>query len=220
VQLKGVAVLKQAPAWAGKWADQVGSLIPLPAPAIGLQKAYEEGLDAFNSWSKSVFGAPYYRAGTEQQDLMLSLAGNVVLGAVTGNVPLPSPPAPPAAATALFPIIALHTFQATYGIPEYSWRNQDNDGSVERPGGTAQWRAIAYDGDTQPLGNSLYDPNMTFPRGQDPNEGFGLEGQAPKGGYREYRPVSTLDPNHGTVLTAADVAALKAALAGEKEAAK
>jgi hypothetical protein len=212
-QLYGQTVVQTAPAWAAvAWAKQVGNLIPSPVPGDGLRQTYAAGLDAFDSWSKSTFGTPFARASTQEQDLMLALAGNVVLGAVTSNLPvtLPTPPAPPPAAQTLFPIITLHTFQATYGIPEYSWRSQDHDPTVIRLEGTAQWRALGYDGDTQPLGNSVFDPDMYGP-GEGPNEGFGEEGvYVPSGGYREFRPVSTLAPG-GNVLTAADMATIEQA---------
>ena len=211
-QLYGQTVVQTAPAWAAAWAKQVGNLIPSPVPTGGLRQAYAAGLDAFDSWSQSTFGTPFAQASPQEQDLMLALAGNVILDAITSNlpVPLPTPPAPPPAAQTLFPIITLHTFQATYGIPEYSWRSQDDDSTVIRLQGTAQWRALGYDGDTQPLGNSLFDPEMYGP-GEGPNEGFGEEGvYVPSGGYREFRPVSTLVPG-GTPLTAADMATIEKA---------
>lgn len=227
-QLYGPEALQNPPAHATAWATQVGSLIPSPVPTGGLRQAYAAGLDAFDSWSQSTFGTPFAGATTEEQDLMLQLAGNVVLGAVTGNLPaplaLPSPPAPPPAATTLFPVITLHTFQATYGVPEYSWRNQDNDPTVIPLEGTAQWRAIGYDGDTQPLGNSIFDAAMYGP-GDGPNAGFGAApGSAdagagvfvPFGGYREFRPVSTLEPG-AAPLTTADATLITEALRGANE---
>jgi hypothetical protein len=223
-QLYGTAMLATVPSWAKAWAAQVESgLIASPTPAGGLRQAYVEGLAAFDSWSRSLFGTPYSGADTEEQDLMLELAGNVVLGALTSHLPAALPaPAPPPAATALFPIVTLHTFQATYGVPEYAWRNQANDPTVIPGEGTAQWRAIDYDGDTQPLGNSLFDENMYGP-GQGPNEGFGAEpGSAdekagvfvPFGGYRELRPVSTPDGG-GLAITGAQAAQLKAIITGQ-----
>ena len=228
-QLYGAAALAGAPAWAAAWAKQVGTLIPSPTPGGGLRQAYADGLDAFDSYSKSLFQVPFASASPQEQDVMLAAAGNVILNAVTSNLPVapPSPPAPPAAASALFPIITLHTFQATYGLPEYTWRNQNNDPTVIPLEGTAQWRAIGYDGDTQPLGNSLFDAKMYGP-GQGPNEGFGAapgsdDAEAgvfvPFGGYREYRAVSTLEAG-GAVLTPADAQLIQQALGGGKKVAK
>lgn len=225
-QIYGKEALVAAPAWAAGWARQVGTLIPSPTPAGGLRQAYKDGLDAFDAYSQALFGTTFAGASTEQQDLMLAVAGNVVLDAVTSNVPgpVPSPPAAPPAAGALFPIITLHTFQATYGLPEYAWRNQEDDPTVVALHGTAQWRAIGYDGDTQPLGNSLFDAGMYGP-GEGPNEGFGAAPGSddagagvfvPFGGYREYRPVSTLGEG-GAVLTASEADVIGRALqAGEK----
>lgn len=223
-QLYGTDILAAAPPWAAAWAAQVESgLIASPTPSGGLRQAYVEGLAAFDSWSQSLFGTGFSSANTEEQDLMLALAGNVVLGALTSNLPVAAPsPAPPAAATALFSIITLHTFQATYGIPEYAWRNQANDPTVIPGQGTAQWRAISYDGDTQPLGNSLFDGALYGP-GEGPNEGFGAQpGSAdekagvfvPFGGYREFRPVSTLETGD-PVLTAEDAARIKTFITGQ-----
>jgi|SRR5579875_1675844 len=212
LQLYGPDYLKTLPPWVSKkWASQIASLIPVAYPQ-GLRQLYDDGLDAFDSWSKSTFGTTFAGASPEEQDAMLAVAGNVVLSNVWTNVPLPTPPAPPAAASELVPAITLHTFQATYGLPEYAWLNQvDDPAYVERLGGTAQWRAIAYDGDTEPLGNSLFDPNMYGP-GEGPNEGFGMEGvYVPFGGYREFRPVSTLGDS-GTVLSAADAEIVKQAI--------
>jgi hypothetical protein len=217
-QIYGTAALEAAPAWAQPWADQVrAGLIPSPAPAAGLRQAYLDGLAAFDAWSRSLFGVGYAETAPAEQDLLLEVAGDVVLGAVSSALPVTLPePAPPPAAVALFPIISLHTFQATYGIPEYAWRNQVNDPSVIRGEGTAQWRAIRYDGDTEPLGNSLFDPDLYGP-GEGPNRGFGAEPGSedaragvfvPFGGYREFRPVSTLGPG-GSVLSAAGAEALE-----------
>jgi hypothetical protein len=202
-QLYGASALAAVPANQKKWASQViAGIIPSSTPAAGLRQAYIDGLAAFDSWSRSMFATPYSGASTGEQDLMLQLAGNVVLNAVTGNVPLPwpSPPTPPPAASALFPIITLHTFQATYGLPEYSWRHD-----------AKEWDALGYDGDTMPLGNSIYDPNMTFADGEDPNVGYGDGVYSFTGGYREYRPVSTPDPG-STPIRASDAATLEQAI--------
>jgi len=77
--------------------------------------------------------------------------------------------------------------------------------------GTSQWRAIHFTGDTQPLGNSVYDAALYGP-GQGPNAGFGEAGvYEPRGSYREFRPVSTQGTG-GTVIVAAQIAPLAAAL--------
>lgn len=213
-QLYGSSAVASVPAFAKTWASQLGTLIPSSSGTGGLRQAYADGLDAFDSYSQSVFGTPFASASSEEQDLMLAVAGNLVVSSLPTS--LPSPPAAPAAATALVPFITLHTFQATYGIPEYSWRNQYNDPTVIPLQGTAQWREISYDGDTQPLGNSLFDAEMYGP-GEGPNAGFGAApGSAdadagvfvPFGGYREFRPVSTLAEG-GIALSAATAEQIK-----------
>ena len=113
---------------------------------------------------------------------MLAVAGNVAVDEIGPSLPA-IPGAPPAAAETLFPVLLNHTFQACYGLPEYRWTHTN-----------PLWQEIGYDGDTQPLGNSIYDPSLAGP-GEGPNEGFGEAGvYLPSGGYREYRPVSEPDP--------------------------
>lgn len=206
-QLYGAAALSAAPAWVSPaWKAQAEANLPAPG---GLRAMYQAGLDAFDSYSESLFHVPFAQASPPEQDLMLAVAGNVVLGATP--LPLPSPPAAPAAASALVPAITLHTFQATYGLPEYAWRNQATDPTVQRLHGTAEWRAIDYTGDTQPLGNTIFDPAMFGP-GEGPNRGFGEEGvYVPSGGYVELRPVSTLGGG-GTVIGASGAATIVGAL--------
>lgn len=186
--IEGVdAALASAPAWvSGAWVAQVKSgLIPGPGPDNGLQAVYRAGLKAFDSYSKSLFGVPFASASTEEQDLMLEAAGN----AVASQFPLPSPPGAPDDAKTLFPYVVQHTFEGCYGLPEY--RGLDSN---------PLWQEIRWDGDTQPLGSSIYDENAYGP-GQGPNEGFGEPGiYQPRGDYREYRPVSTVGPQPGPVL--------------------
>ena len=132
-------------------------------------------------------------------------AGNVV----ASNFPIPTPPGAPDAAKALFPLIVVHTFQATYGLPEY--RGQHTDAGV--------WRSVGWDGDTQPLGNSIYDERLFGP-GKGPNAGFGdTRVYQPRGGYRERRPVSTLGAGDGVALSKKDVAPLVKALRAQARAA-
>jgi hypothetical protein len=97
----------------------------------------------------------------------------------------------------------INTFQGTYGLPEYRWTNG--------PGSTSIWKEIGWDGDTQPLGNTIYDESL-YGQGQGPNAGFGdPQVYEPRGGYRELRPVSYLQGN-GSALTEQDLAPLIEAL--------
>jgi hypothetical protein len=186
--------LAKAPAWLSKtWVAQVkAGTISGPNP-MGLQKIYQSGLKAFDDYSAALFEVPFAHATAQQQDLMLEAAGNVVLT----NLPAPSPAGAPADAKTLFPYIVNHTFEGSYGLPEYRGRRSN-----------PLWAEINWDGDTQPLGNSIYDESLHGP-GEGPNDGFGEEGVfVPRGGYREHRPVSFLGPQPGPELTEADVAPL------------
>ena len=130
---------------------------------------------------------------------MLAAVGNVVLSGVaspiTSNLP-PSFPAvaPPAAAQALYPVLVTHTFQGCYGLPEY--RQQEAN---------PLWELIGFDGDTQPLGNSIYGSAL-----KGDNEGFGCYPTVDDvvypitGGYREYRPVSFISADDTSVLSSTE----------------
>jgi hypothetical protein len=196
-ELYGVSALDHPPAGtfvSKKWRAQVGKVLPAP---VSIRKTYADGLDAFDAYSRKSFGTPFASASSFEQDVLLAAAGNVILA----NFPLPSPPFAPDAAKALFPLIVVHTFQGTYGLPEY--RGQHSDAGV--------WKSVAWDGDTQPEGNSIYDARM-FAAGKGPNAGFGdPHVYVPRGGYRERRPVSTLGSSTAA-LSKKDVAPLVKAL--------
>jgi hypothetical protein len=188
------AALSQAPGWISKaWMQQVKSgLIPGP-PAQGLQQIYRAGLAAFDAYSQGLFKVPFAEADGLEQDLMLEAAGNIVLS----ELPLPAPVGPPTEAKTLFPYIQSHTFEGCYGLPEYRWRDSN-----------PLWAEIRWDGDTQPLGSSVYDENLYGP-GEGPNEGFGEPGVfVPRGGYREHRPVSYIGPDPGREIDEHDIAPL------------
>ncbi|MHB1488112.1 MAG: gluconate 2-dehydrogenase subunit 3 family protein [Acidimicrobiales bacterium] len=181
---------------AGPWVAQVqAGTIPGPPPG-GQRQLYAAGLDAFDSWSQSTFGTHYASATPQEQDILLEAAGNHVLSGLSA-VPLPTPPAPPPAAEALFSTLLSHTFQACYGLPEYRWEHSN-----------PLWPVIGYDGDTQPLGNSIYDENLAGAgKDEGSNAGFGMAGvYQPVGGYVEYRPVSYLDPSESSPMTTAEEA--------------
>jgi hypothetical protein len=154
-----------------RWLSQVGNLIPAPN-VMPLRQMYLEGLDAFEDYSKSRFGSSVAALDAHRRDDLLAAAAGTATGV----------PSPPGAASALFPQLVVHTFQACYSLPEYG-------GNHDR----VMWKLIGWDGDTQPLGNSIYDASLAGP-GEGPNRGFGDPAvYQPRGGYREYRAVSGPD---------------------------
>ena len=181
-----------------RWKAQLRTLNPAPRP---LRPLYRAGLAAFDAYAEGVFHAHFADLNDTQRDVLLAAAGNVILAGLP--LPLPSPPAAPDAAKALFPTLTVHTFQACYGLPEYR-------GLAAEPG---LWRELGWDGDTVPLGSSIYDQSLYGP-GEGPNRGFGDPAvYQPRGAYRELRPVSKLDETGASrELTDADVAPIVEAL--------
>lgn len=213
-----------APSWVSStWLKQVASNAgatgspPTIPGAQNLRSLYLAGLSAFDDWSQQNFGTGFAQASSPEQEALVTLAANPVVGAASENgLPgLPSPlpnPVPPAAAASLFGVMVLHTIQGTYCLPEY------NGLSDKALGGQVTWASIGFDGDTVPLGNSIYDESIDENQPAEPdnvfsNSGFGFPAGAstnppgaftPKGAYVEFRPVSHPDPNSGA--TEADVA--------------
>jgi hypothetical protein len=184
------------------WAGQVGSgLIPGAQP---LRAMYQAGLSAFDDWSQQNFATPFASATTQEQDALVAIASNPVLGAASsGGLPgLPAPlpnPVPPPAAAGLFDTVVLHAIQGTYGLPEY--RGQSDGavyGTLQNTGlypkaGTV-WADIGWDGDTQPLGSSVYQYDLLgrLNSGYSQPTYTDTAGKPqPQGGYVEVRPVST-----------------------------
>lgn len=196
------------PSWASrKWVSQAESTqgatgtTPTIPGAQNLRAGYLQGLSAFDDWSQQNFGTPFAKASQPEQDALLLLASNPLLGAASQNgLPgLPAPllnPVPPPAAAALFGVMVLHTIQGTYCLPEY------NGLSDKALGGQVTWASVGWDGDTVPLGNAIYfdGPGSPGP-GQGENAGFGgTPGNhqgvfVPQGTAVEYRPTSTPGEN-------------------------
>ena len=190
------------PSWTSRaWAGQVtstggatGSPPTIPG-AQNLRQLYHDGLVALDDWSEQNFGTSFWQADGVEQQALVALATNPVLGAASSNglpglpAPLPNPVPPPGVA-ALAPLAVLHAIQGSYGLPEYGGR------SDKVLGGQATWASIGFDGDTMPLGNSIYDEGIeenqpAEPDNQYSNAGFGFEPvYTPVGAYVEYRPVS------------------------------
>lgn len=159
----------------------------IPAPAKGLRAIYRDGLAAFDAYAVQLGQTDFASSPTQLQDGMLIMAGNPVFA----NVPVPLPViGAPQAAKDLYPNIVLHTLQGCFCLPEY--------GRASEP---LMWSWIVWDGDTQPLGNSIYDVNLTDAQidtlntqghVQGHNAGFGDPAvYQPTGGYKEFREVST-----------------------------
>jgi hypothetical protein len=196
VRLYGASALDGA---SSKWAQQVNSgTIPGLVPG-GLRQLYQDGLDAFDSWSMQITMQPFASASPNEQDLMLAVAGNVVIDGIGPNLPALAP-LPPPAAEALFPTLLRDTFAACYGLPEYR-------GLHSNP----LWQMIGYDGDTQPLGNSIYGKDLP-----GDNDGYGDGIYTLEGGYNEYRPVSYPDPD-STIMTPAEINQLMSLLAQKEQ---
>ena len=211
------------PSWTSAgWAAQVtstqgvtGSPPTIPG-AQNLRQLYLEGLVAFDDWSRQNFGTSFAQATPAEQEALVTLATDPLLGAASQNglpglpAPLPNPVPPPAAA-ALAPVAVVHAIQGSYGLPEYGGR------SDKVLGGQATWASIGFDGDTMPLGNSVYDADIdenqpAEPDNQFSNDGFGFAPiYAPAGAYVEYRPVS--HPATGAAGTLAPVTAFQALIA-------
>ncbi|MHB8593560.1 MAG: gluconate 2-dehydrogenase subunit 3 family protein, partial [Acidimicrobiales bacterium] len=151
-------VTNSAPPGYLSWRSQAtpSGLIP---GAQDLQSLYQEGLSSFDTWSQQNYGTPFASAKAPEQDALLALAWNPLLGAASksGFPGLPTPlvnPVPPPAAASLFGTMVLHSIQGTYCLPEY------DGGSDSHGGGQVTWTSIGFDGDTQPLGNSIYDATL------------------------------------------------------------
>jgi hypothetical protein len=209
------------PSWSSTaWQKAVASgLIPGAQP---LRTMYQQGLVAFDQWSQQNFRQPYASASQAEQDILLALAGNPVLGAASsaGLPGLPAPlvnPVPPPAAAGLFGPLVLHTIQGTYGLPEY--RGQTDmaiDGTGVEPTSGTVWADIGWDGDTQPLGSSVYryDPSGALDPGYSAETSYtdATGARQPQGGYEQVRPVATPDDGDGLVAGADEIAQLFAAL--------
>lgn len=200
--------------WSGAWLSQVtGSSPTIPGVAAGgLRGLYQAGLPAFDAWAEQNFGSPFAQCNPVEQDALVVLASDPLVNALGSNgaslpSPLPSPTPPPAAA-ALMGVLALHTIQGTYCLPEYG----GNGGTRSPSAAPVTWAAIGWDGDTEPLGNTVYDDSAYGP-GAGPNAGYGQAGvYQPRGTMVEYRPTSYPD-NDQSLCTLADLSALLTELA-------
>jgi hypothetical protein len=180
-RLYGAAAITENPDLPVAYRDAVRrGLIPLDPP---LRELYRAGLVAFDDVARSTSGAPFSELASAVQDSILLLAsGGTSFGGAGHAARVPQ------AAARLFPVLEAHTLQGCFALPEYG-------GNRDR----AMWRVAKWEGDTQPLGNTVYDPELgasDLGEAQGHNAGFGASGvYLPQGGYREVRPVSGPDPS-------------------------
>jgi hypothetical protein len=178
-RLEGPAVIIDNPDLPAPYRDAVKQgLIPLDPPLRGL---YRAGLVAFDDVARVAAGGTFAEVPTTVQDAILGRAsGGTSLG---GSGHAPTVPQP---AAQLYPVLEAHTLQGCFALPEYGG-NRD----------TVMWRFARWEGDTQPLGNTVHDPALAdadLGPAQGNNAGFGRPGvYEPQGGYREVRPVSAPD---------------------------
>ena len=174
----------------------------LNPPPTGYRQQYRRGLQALTEMANRFFGRPI--AELEQVMLYSLLAASA--SPLVDWLPLPVTMAAPPEAKELLPVLVRHTLEGSFAIDAYG-ANRD----------LIMWRQIGWEGDTAPLGNSLYDSAMIdaeMGHDQGHNAGFGMPGiYQPKGGYRQYRAVSTagIEPTE-THLTEADLEPLIAGL--------
>jgi hypothetical protein len=178
---------------------------------------YALGLSAFDDWSNQNFGTSFSTANAAEQDLLVALASNPVLGAASSaglpGLPAPLPnPVPPGPAATLFGVAVLHAIQGTYGLPEYRGQADVSVyGSAIEPTAGTVWASIGWDGDTQPLGSSVYQYaasgalNAGYPQATYTDTAGSAQ---PQGGYVEVRPVSTPDPGALGIAGSAQIAQL------------
>lgn len=179
-RLYGGSVITDNPDLPGAYRDAVRTgLIPLDPP---LRDLYRAGLRAFDELARSTAGARFADVAVGVQDALLArAAGSFTLGGATAAAPAPRE------VTRLYPVLVEHTLQGCFALPEYGG-NRDG----------VMWGLARWEGDTQPLGNSIYDPMLSdaaLGDAQGHSAGFGAPGvYAPQGGYRELRAVSGRDP--------------------------
>ncbi len=107
-------------------------------PNVDLRRRYREGLALFDSISQQAFGAPFVDLGEAQQDMVIDMARKQPAGA------------------SFFDLVRNHTIEGFLCVPEYGG-NRDLLG----------WTLVRFDGDSQPLGYTLYDETAQTYRERD-----------------------------------------------------
>lgn len=100
----------------------------------GLRDVYREGLAIVDEVAQAQAGAPFVDLTTEEQDGLLDVLDQPGVF-----------PADPVRGRSFLDVVIGHTIEGCFSAPEYG----GNDGG-------AGWRMIGIEGDSQPLGYSLY----------------------------------------------------------------
>ena len=104
-------------------------------PRVGLRDVYRSALAKVDEVAQSKLGLPFVELSPEQQD--------AIFGAI--DSPAVFPPDPIRNGRSFVDLLIRHTLEGCFAPPEYGG-NANADG----------WRMIGLEGDTQPLGYSLY----------------------------------------------------------------
>jgi hypothetical protein len=102
-------------------------------PDVDMRRRYRDGLTQVDDLSNAQFGASFDQLDTTQQDTIITALKKTAQGADFYN------------------LIVNHTIEGMLCAPEYGGNRLDQDG---RPIG---WRITHFDGDSQPLGYTIFD---------------------------------------------------------------
>lgn len=118
------------------------ALGPLP----GLRQIYRDGVQELDTTAQAMFGGRFVDLGAEEQDAVLADASNA------GRHPQN-----PRTGKNFFDVLLDHTAEGMFCAPEYGGNHR-----------LAGWQLVKFDGDSQPLGYSIYDETTaTYHERQD-----------------------------------------------------
>ena len=103
-------------------------------PDVDMRRRYREGVAEVNALSMSQFGAPYDELDTEQQDTILKTVRQQ--------------------SRDFYDLLINHTIEGLLCAPEYGGNRIGDDG---QPVG---WKLTHFDGDSQPLGYTIFDETI------------------------------------------------------------
>jgi gluconate 2-dehydrogenase gamma chain len=104
-------------------------------PLPGLRQVYRDGVQQLDDAAGAMFGARFVDLDAQQQDAVLAEASN----------PGRHPPDPRTEKN-FFDVLLDHTAEGMFCPPEYGGNHE-----------LAGWQLVKFDGDSQPLGYSIYD---------------------------------------------------------------